>query len=93
MERFFVVCRCFLCYSGGMKNVIQFLIEKGQDGYYVASARDFAIITQGKTADELIKNIQEATELYFEEASQEETLVSKNPSLFLNFEIPIALYA
>ena len=28
-----------------MKNVIQFLIEKGEDGYYVASAKDFSIFT------------------------------------------------
>ena len=76
-----------------MSNVIQFTIEKDEDGYYVASAKDFAIVTQAKSLDELIKNINEATELYFEDATPEETLISKNPSIFINFELPISLYA
>jgi len=81
-------------YNIDMKNIIHFSIEKGQDGYYVASARDFAIVTQAKDIDKLIKNINEATELYFEDATREETVfISKNPSLFINFELPISLHA
>ena len=38
-----------------MKNIIQFSVEKGQDGYYTASASDFAIITQAKNLEDLIK--------------------------------------
>lgn len=76
-----------------MKNIIQFSIEKGQDGYYVASANDFAIVTQGKNLEELFINIKEATELYFEEASFEETSMSRTPSIFINYEMPISLYA
>jgi len=82
-----------LRYNYSIKNIIQFSIEEGQDGYYVGVARDFPIVTQGKTIDELVKNIQEATELYFEDEPQEETMISKNPSLFINFELPISLYA
>ncbi len=76
-----------------MKNIIHFSIEKGQDGYYVASARDFAIVTQAKDLDDLVVNINEATELYFEDAPQKETMMSGTPSLFINFELPISLYA
>lgn len=76
-----------------MKNIIQFLIEKGQDGYYVASANDFAIVTQAKTLEELFINIKEATELYFEETLAEETSMSKTPSIFINYEMPISIYA
>jgi predicted RNase H-like HicB family nuclease len=76
-----------------MKNIIQFSIEKGQDGYYVASANDFAIVTQAKNLEDLFVNIKEATELYFEEASFEDTLVSRTPSIFINYEMPISLYA
>lgn len=76
-----------------MKNIIHFSIEKGEDGYYVASARDFAIVTQAKDLDDLVVNINEATELYFEDAPQKETLMSRTPSLFINFELPISLYA
>lgn len=79
-------------YNTSMKNIIQFSIEQGQDGYYIASARDFAIVTQGKTLEELLKNIREATELHFEEFAEEE-MVSRTPSIFINYEMPIALHA
>jgi len=42
-----------------MKTIIQFHISKGED-YYVAEGVDVAIITQGKTLDELAENIKEA---------------------------------
>jgi len=51
-----------------MKNIIQFSIKKGEDGYYTASANDYFIVTQGKTFEELMGNIKEATELHFEDA-------------------------
>jgi predicted RNase H-like HicB family nuclease len=76
-----------------MKNIIQFTVEKGQDGYYIASASDFAIVTQGKTLEELLSNIKEATELHFEDVKEEEVNVSKTPSIFINYEIPISLNA
>jgi predicted RNase H-like HicB family nuclease len=76
-----------------MKNIIQFSVEKGQDGYFVASAADFAIVTQAKNFESLIKNISEATELYFEEAKSEQTSLSRTPSIFINYELPILLHA
>jgi len=82
-----------LLYSIAMKNIIHFSIEKGENGYYVATARDFAIVTQAENLDELIKNINEATELYFEDAPTEDVSISRTPSLFINFELPISLHA
>lgn len=76
-----------------MKNIIQFSIEKGQDGYYTASANDFAIITQAKSLEDLMKNIREATELHFEEVEEKKEFISRTPSIFINYEIPISLYA
>lgn len=76
-----------------MKNIIQFSIEKGQDGYYTASANDFAIVTQAKNFEDLMKNIREATELHFEEVEEDEKSISRTPSIFINYEIPISLYA
>ena len=76
-----------------MKNIIQFTIEKGEDGYYVASAIGYFIVTQGKTMEELFKNIKEATELYLMDENSTELGLSKTPSLLANFEIPQYLYA
>lgn len=76
-----------------MKNIIQFSIEKGQDGYYIAVANNFPIVTQAKTLEELFSNIKEATELHFEDVTSEEKSISNNPSIFINYEMPISLYA
>lgn len=70
-----------------MKNIIQFSISKG-DKYYIAHAIDFPIFTQAKTLDELMQNIQEATDLHFSDESLSENGLSQKPSLFVNFEIP-----
>ena len=71
-----------------MKNIIYFKVNKGLDGYYVASAMDFPIVTQAKNLDELVSNAKEVSELYFEESTEEADTMSKTPSLLMNFEIP-----
>lgn len=79
-----------------MKNIIQFSISEGMDGYFVAKATDFPIFTQGKTLDELTKNISEATELYLEVAKDDDDSINtftKNPSVLMNYEIPFRQYA
>lgn len=70
-----------------MKNIIQFSISKG-DKYYIAHAIDFPIFTQAETLDELIKNIQEATNLHFSDEDLKQNGLSQKPSLLVNFEIP-----
>lgn len=48
-----------------MKSIIQFTIQKYKK-YYVAQGVELAIVTQGKTLDELIRNINEAVSLHLE---------------------------
>ncbi|MEK7564388.1 MAG: type II toxin-antitoxin system HicB family antitoxin [Patescibacteria group bacterium] len=78
-----------------MKNIIQFIISQGVDGYFVAKATDFPIFTQGKTLDEITKNISEATELYLEVSMKDDSInsLTKNPSVLMNYEIPFRQYA
>ena len=78
-----------------MKDVIHFQITKG-DTHYVASAEEFFIVTQGKTLDELMKNIKEAAELHLEVMHEDLAFAdewTKYPSLLMNYEIPPAEYA
>jgi len=69
-----------------MKNTIPFKISK-KGKVYVASAAGFFIVTEGKTLDELSRNIKEATELYFEDISQ------KSKKNYNFFSINLPLYA
>ncbi len=61
--------------------IIQFFIEKAEEGGYYARAALFPIFTQGETLDEIAKNIQEAVDAHFEPNK------TKIPVL-LNFELP-----
>ncbi len=71
-----------------MKNTVQYRIFKG-DSQYVASGIDLPVVTQGETLDELVKNIQEATELCLEgEDPADFDLETSTPSVLLNIELP-----
>jgi predicted RNase H-like HicB family nuclease len=71
-----------------MSSIIQFTISKGEK-QYVASGINVPIVTQGKTLDELSKNIKEAVELHFEGESFAKYDLKKKPSVLLNFELPV----
>lgn len=75
-----------------MKTIIQFHIYKG-DIQYVAEGVDLAIVTEGKTLDELAKNIQEAVALHFTDENPETLGFTKSPTVLLNFELPQVSYA
>ncbi len=70
-----------------MKHILQFSIIKEDEGGYSASSFDYGIFTQGETFEELLKNIKEATELYYENHADEVHSLKKMPVL-LNLELP-----
>jgi predicted RNase H-like HicB family nuclease len=75
-----------------MKRIIQMKVFK--DGkYFVASGVDVAVVTQGKTWDELIKNIQEAVELFLEGEDLGELDIAPHPSILINYEVPTSVHA
>ena len=72
-----------------MKRIIQFHISRG-DKYYIAEGVDLAVVTQGKTLDELAKNIQEAVELHLEGENLEDFGLGKEPSVLAAIELSLA---
>ena len=63
-----------------MKNIIK--AEIYHDGeYYCGRCLDFDIFSQGKTLDELVRNLKESIQLHFED-EDESVNYSHNPSLF-----------
>lgn len=75
-----------------MKNIIQIHIFKG-DKYFVAECIDLPVVTQGKTLDELSKNIEEAIALQLEGENLADFGLSKKPSVLASFEIEPKVYA
>ena len=74
-----------------MKSIVQFAISQ-EDGIYIAEAINAPIVTQGETFEELQKNIQEATELFFEDEDPKELGFGPSPSILTSFEIPFAAH-
>lgn len=62
--------------------IIQFFINKAEEGGYYAKAALFPIFTQGETLDETVKNIQEAIDVHFDSSSA-------NIPVLVNFELPV----
>ncbi len=68
------------------KKVILFRVYKGEK-YYVAECLDLPIVTQGKTLDEVVKNIKEAVEVHLEGEDLEELEISPDFSILINMEL------
>ncbi len=69
-----------------MIKIVQFKVSKGEDGYYVASATDFAMVTQAKTLELLLENIKEATEVHFDDNNNQYPVM-------VNFDLADVIYA
>lgn len=72
-----------------MKHIIQFQIQKG-DNYFVATGVDLPIVTQGKTLDELVKNIREAVDLHLEGENLADFGLAEKPHIMVNMEVDMA---
>jgi predicted RNase H-like HicB family nuclease len=53
----------------------------------VGEGMDLPIVTQGKTIDETVKNLEEAFKLYMESENLADFGISDNPSALVNFEL------
>jgi predicted RNase H-like HicB family nuclease len=69
-----------------MKHILQFKISKGEK-YYIGEGIDLPIVTQGKTIDEVAKNIEEAVKLHLENEDLSTLDVAPRPSVLVNFEL------
>lgn len=68
-----------------MKQIIQVHITKGDD-QFVAECLDLPVVTQGKTLDELMVNLQEAIALHLEDENLMDLGFTQNPSILVSFE-------
>ncbi len=69
-----------------MKHIIRFHIFKGEN-CYVAQGLDLPIVTQGKTLDELAKNISEAVAVHLEGEDLSDFGLAPNPSVLADLEL------
>jgi len=69
-----------------MQRTIKAFVHKG-DTHYVAECMNIAVVTQGKTLDETIANLQQAVALFLEDENPEEFGLGANPPLVVTLEL------
>ncbi len=69
-----------------MHRSIKAFVHKG-DKYYVAECLEIAVVTQGKTLDETMANLQEAVALHLEGENLADFDLAPNPSLMVTLEL------
>ena len=69
-----------------LQHTIKAFIRKG-DNYYVAECKEIAVVTQGKTVDETMSNLQEAVALHLDGENVEEFGLAPSPTLIITMEL------
>jgi len=69
-----------------MHHSIKAFVHKGEK-YYVAECLEIPVVTQGKTLDETMANLQEAVALELEGENPADFDLAPNPSLLVTFEL------
>jgi predicted RNase H-like HicB family nuclease len=66
---------------------IQAVIYPGDESGYVAECLNLAVVTQGKTLDETVKNLREAIQLHLEGEDLQELGLAPNPPVLITMEM------
>ena len=69
-----------------LQHTIKAIIRRG-DTHYVGECVEIAVVTQGRTLDETVKNLQEAVSLHLEDENLSEMGLAPNPTLILTMEV------
>jgi len=69
-----------------VQRTIKAIIHKGES-HYVAECVEIAVVTQGKTLDETIKNLREAVQLHLEGENLAELGLAPDPTLIVTMEL------
>jgi predicted RNase H-like HicB family nuclease len=69
-----------------LQRTVKAFVRKG-DTHYVAECIDIAVVTQGKTLDETLKNLQEAVALHLEGENLAELGFAPDPNILVTMEL------
>jgi predicted RNase H-like HicB family nuclease len=73
------------------QRTIRAFVHKG-DTHYVAECLEISVVTQGKTLDETIANLQEAVSLHLEGEDPADFGLAPNPTLLVTIEVEPAIH-
>ena len=70
-----------------LQRIMRATVKHGEKSGYYAECADAFIVTQGRTLDEVVANLQEAIELYFEGEDPAELGFVPDPVILITFEL------
>lgn len=70
-----------------LQQTIKSFIRPGEQSGYVAECFEISVVTQGKTLDEVVKNLQETISLHLEGEDLAEFGLVAHPSVLVTFEL------
>ncbi len=76
--------------SRGAREAVHVVLHR-ENGTYVAEGLEVAVVTQGRTLDELLVNLREALTLHLEGEDAAALGVVPNPRIVLTYETPLAV--
>ncbi|MBZ5568738.1 MAG: type II toxin-antitoxin system HicB family antitoxin [Acidobacteriia bacterium] len=65
-------------------------VVNSDGGIYVAECLEFAVVTQGKSLDELVENLREAMALHLEDEDMNAVGFVDQPRIQIVVELPLA---
>jgi len=69
-----------------LQRTVKAFVRRGET-HYVAQCLDIAVVTQGKTLDEALENLQEAVALHLEGENLEELGLAPDPTILVTMEL------
>ncbi len=70
-----------------LQHTIKAIVRPGEESGYVAECVEIAVVTQGNTLDELMRNLKEAVVLHLEGENLSEFGLAQNPRLIVTMEV------
>jgi len=70
-----------------LRQTIQAVVRPGEESGFVAECLELAVVTQGKTLDQTIANLQEAVALHLEGEDLAEMGLASAPTVIVTMEV------
>ena len=70
-----------------LQRTIKAVIRPGEQSGYVAECLEIPVVTQGRTLDEVTRNLREAVELHLEGEDLTELGLAPSPGILVTFEL------
>lgn len=70
-----------------LQQTVKAIIRRGEESGYVAECVEIAVVTQGESLDEVIRNLQEAVALHLDGEDLAAFGLVENPTMLVTMEV------